>query len=235
VAQEVLKKKFDANLISVCLSFSFSPSSIFWTFTIMGLGCSCIIHCTGHFKSGHSFSTILRIFCLFVCLFCHMGAWTQGLQLETNLCVCVCVIGFFKIGSSRTICPGWLQTKILLTSASWVTRITDMSTSTQGEFSWFISLMISFLCFLSFFLCVFVYLVGFLFVLLFFFFFAVLGFGLRASCLLGRCSITWATPPALLSSISGTSHWILYFLDCFPHFLIISFPFPYLHLFYNTF
>jgi hypothetical protein len=29
VAQEVLKKKFDANLISVCLSFSFSPSSIF--------------------------------------------------------------------------------------------------------------------------------------------------------------------------------------------------------------
>jgi hypothetical protein len=133
-----------------------------------------------------------------VCLFVCFAIWELELRAFNlrPICVCVCVIGFFKIGSSRTICPGWLQTKILLTSASWVTRITDMSTSTQGEFSWFISLMISFLCFLSFFLCVFVYLVGFLFVLLFFFFFAVLGFGLRASCLLGRCSITWATPPA---------------------------------------
>jgi hypothetical protein len=30
-----------------------------------------------------------------------------------------------------------------------------------------------------------------------FFFFALLGFELRASCLLDRCSTTWATPPAL--------------------------------------
>jgi hypothetical protein len=35
--------------------------------------------------------------------------------------------GVFKIGSPRTICLGWLQTMILLISASWVARITGVS------------------------------------------------------------------------------------------------------------
>jgi hypothetical protein len=35
--------------------------------------------------------------------------------------------GFFKIGSHRTICPGWLQIVILLISVSLVARITDVS------------------------------------------------------------------------------------------------------------
>jgi hypothetical protein len=34
---------------------------------------------------------------------------------------------FFKIRSHRPICPGWLQTAILLISASWVARITSVS------------------------------------------------------------------------------------------------------------
>jgi hypothetical protein len=33
---------------------------------------------------------------------------------------------FFKIGSSGTICPGWLRTSIPLISASWVARITGV-------------------------------------------------------------------------------------------------------------
>jgi hypothetical protein len=37
------------------------------------------------------------------------------------------VKGFFEIESCRTICPGWLQTGILLISASWVARITGVS------------------------------------------------------------------------------------------------------------
>jgi hypothetical protein len=45
-------------------------------------------------------------------------------------------------GSSRdriswTICLGWLQTVILLISASWVAKITDMSTAAQLIFFWF--------------------------------------------------------------------------------------------------
>jgi hypothetical protein len=36
------------------------------------------------------------------------------------------VMGFFKI-VSQTVCSGWLQTEMLLVSASWVARITGMS------------------------------------------------------------------------------------------------------------
>jgi hypothetical protein len=43
------------------------------------------------------------------------------------VCVCVCVKGFFKAGSCRTICQGCLWTMIHLISASWVARITGMS------------------------------------------------------------------------------------------------------------
>jgi hypothetical protein len=35
--------------------------------------------------------------------------------------------GFFRDRVSWTICPGWLQTSILLISASWVARITGVS------------------------------------------------------------------------------------------------------------
>jgi hypothetical protein len=35
--------------------------------------------------------------------------------------------GFFQERISRTICPGWLQTMILLISASWEATITGMS------------------------------------------------------------------------------------------------------------
>jgi hypothetical protein len=38
-----------------------------------------------------------------------------------------CVMDFFKIGSRKLLCPGWLQTKILLLSVSWVARVTGMS------------------------------------------------------------------------------------------------------------
>jgi hypothetical protein len=34
---------------------------------------------------------------------------------------------FFKIGSLRIICLGWLQTAIFMISASWVDRITGVS------------------------------------------------------------------------------------------------------------
>jgi hypothetical protein len=37
------------------------------------------------------------------------------------------VIFFFEIGFSQTISPGWLGSAILLISASWVARITDVS------------------------------------------------------------------------------------------------------------
>jgi hypothetical protein len=35
--------------------------------------------------------------------------------------------GIFRDRDSLTICLGWLQTRILLISASWVTRITSVS------------------------------------------------------------------------------------------------------------
>jgi hypothetical protein len=37
------------------------------------------------------------------------------------------VMGFFGIRSHELFCPGWLQTAILLISASWVARITGVS------------------------------------------------------------------------------------------------------------
>jgi hypothetical protein len=37
------------------------------------------------------------------------------------------VMGFFRDRVSRTICPGWLRTAILLISASWVARTTSVS------------------------------------------------------------------------------------------------------------
>jgi hypothetical protein len=42
--------------------------------------------------------------------------------------------GYFRDRVSRTICPGWLQTAILLISASWIARITGMSHWCPPEF-----------------------------------------------------------------------------------------------------
>jgi hypothetical protein len=72
-----------------------------------------------------SFSVIM----VFIC-FWGTGAWTQGLHLE-SLQQRFFVMAFFWDRVSRTICPGWLWTRILLISASWVARITGMTTSAQ--------------------------------------------------------------------------------------------------------
>jgi hypothetical protein len=58
--------------------------------------------------------------------FCSTGAWTQGLHLEPLHQPIFCE-GFLEIGSWGTICLGWLQTTILLISASWIVRIASMS------------------------------------------------------------------------------------------------------------
>jgi hypothetical protein len=53
------------------------------------------------------------------------GAWTQGLHFEPLHQPFFCD-GFFHDRVSKTICPSWLQTMILLISASWVARITGV-------------------------------------------------------------------------------------------------------------
>jgi hypothetical protein len=49
-----------------------------------------------------------------------------------SVCVCVCVLGIFKIGSHKLFYPGWLRAMILLISASWVARITGVSHQHPG-------------------------------------------------------------------------------------------------------
>jgi hypothetical protein len=46
--------------------------------------------------------------------------------------------GFFKIGPHGTICLGWLQTTILLISASWVARIIGVSHRCLAGFTFLI-------------------------------------------------------------------------------------------------
>jgi hypothetical protein len=65
---------------------------------------------------------------------------TQGLALAKQMLYLlshnsspVCS-GYFADGVSRTICPGWPLTSILLISAFCVARITDMSTGAQINF-----------------------------------------------------------------------------------------------------
>jgi hypothetical protein len=41
----------------------------------------------------------------------------------------------FQDRVSQTICPGWLQTMILLLSGSWVAGITSVSTGAQLEYN----------------------------------------------------------------------------------------------------
>jgi hypothetical protein len=42
--------------------------------------------------------------------------------------------GYFRNRVSWTICPGWLRTTILLISASWLARITDVSHRHQAYY-----------------------------------------------------------------------------------------------------
>jgi hypothetical protein len=58
--------------------------------------------------------------------FCSTGAWTQGLHLEPLYQPFFCDEVFWD-RVSQTICLGWLWTKILLISASWVARIIGVS------------------------------------------------------------------------------------------------------------
>jgi hypothetical protein len=57
------------------------------------------------------------------------------------VCVCVCVcVGFFQDRVARNICLGWLQTTILLISASWVAGITGVSHQQPATAFFFFSL-----------------------------------------------------------------------------------------------
>jgi hypothetical protein len=58
--------------------------------------------------------------------FSSTRAWTQGLIPWATPPAIFCV-GFFWNRVSWTVCPGWLQTLILLISASWAARITGIS------------------------------------------------------------------------------------------------------------
>jgi hypothetical protein len=81
-------------------------------------------------------SPALGYFKGFVCLFCGTGAWNQGLHFEPLHQPFLWQV-FFKIGSHGTICPGWLQTMILLISASGVIKFTGMSHQRPAYFKFF--------------------------------------------------------------------------------------------------
>jgi hypothetical protein len=49
-------------------------------------------------------------------------------------------MGFFEIGSHELFAQDWLQTVILLISASWVARITGMSHQRPAHYSLFFGL-----------------------------------------------------------------------------------------------
>jgi ABC-type transport system involved in multi-copper enzyme maturation permease subunit len=62
------------------------------------------------------------LFCVCVCVVLGFELKSYTLSYSTRLFLCWI---FFEI-VSRTICLGWLQTMILLISASWVARITGL-------------------------------------------------------------------------------------------------------------
>jgi hypothetical protein len=113
--------------------------------------------------------------------------WAQGYMIANkcstgHTCSPFCS-GYFGGGVLQTICPGCPRTVILLISASQVARITGMShqlclgllrAEITGTYHY----------------------VWFREGIFFFFFLVVLGFELRASCLLDRLSTPWATLPA---------------------------------------
>jgi hypothetical protein len=72
-------------------------------------------------------------FIIIIIIFCSTGVWTQGLHLGHSTSPFLCWV-FFKIGSHRPICSGWLWAMILQISASWVVRITGMSHRRPASF-----------------------------------------------------------------------------------------------------
>jgi hypothetical protein len=80
------------------------------------------------------------------------------------VCVCVCVLGIFEIVSLELFAQGWLQTMILLISASWVAKITGVSHRHPARI-W------AFVCS--------------------FLFFGGTGVWTQGLALLGKCSATW--------------------------------------------
>jgi hypothetical protein len=69
------------------------------------------------------------------------GVWTQGLHLEP-FHQSFFVMGFFRDRVLQTICLGWLQTVILLISASLVARITDRTHQHPAENFYFKTILI---------------------------------------------------------------------------------------------
>jgi hypothetical protein len=77
----------------------------------------------------HSVSLCQINLVILLCLklfFGGTGVWTQGLHFESFHQPFFCE-GFFQDWVSRTVCPDWLRTAILLVSASWVARVTGVS------------------------------------------------------------------------------------------------------------
>jgi hypothetical protein len=70
-------------------------------------------------------------FFFFFFLFCSTGAWTRSTHWATLSAPFLWWV--FKDRVSWTICLGWLQTAILLISASWVAGITGMSCRHTAE------------------------------------------------------------------------------------------------------
>jgi hypothetical protein len=95
-------------------------------------------------EGGYETQFLLTLFCflvmtwpgslVFLLLFCSTGVWTQGLHLEP-LHQPFSVMGFFRIGSHELFCLVWLQTMILLISATCVTRTTGVSHQHLAEMS----------------------------------------------------------------------------------------------------
>jgi hypothetical protein len=63
----------------------------------------------------------------FFCLFFQYWGLNSGPTLWATPSALFCDGLLFKIGSRGTVCPGWLQTAILLISASWVAMITGVT------------------------------------------------------------------------------------------------------------
>jgi hypothetical protein len=87
------------------------------------------LHCTWTHVGGLPFWSSYECYCfLGGFLFCFFHCWglnsrpTPWATPPALFCV-----GFFWDRVSQTISPGWLQTSILLISASWVARITGVS------------------------------------------------------------------------------------------------------------
>jgi hypothetical protein len=74
----------------------------------------------------HRYLTWLLTWVSHLFVFFSTGVWTQGIHLEPLYHQPFFGDGLFWDRVSWTICLGWLWTKILLISASWVARVTGL-------------------------------------------------------------------------------------------------------------